>query len=59
MRHPSFVVEKEKVQIHIPEVPAELRRLFTSQVDEDAKYFRKRIHYLNSHFVFASLGGYP
>jgi hypothetical protein len=25
-------------------------------VDEDAKYFRKRIRYLNSHFAFASLG---
>jgi hypothetical protein len=44
---------KGKVQIHIPEVPAELRRLFTSQVDEDAKYFRKRTHYLNLHFAFA------
>jgi hypothetical protein len=53
---PGFCCRKEKVQVHIPEVPAELRRLFTSQVDEDAKYFRKRIRYLNSYFAFASLG---
>jgi hypothetical protein len=53
---PGFCCRKGKVQIHIPEVPAELRRLFTSQVDEDAKYFRKRIRYLNSRFAFASLG---
>jgi hypothetical protein len=51
----GFCYRKEKVQIHIPEVPPELRRLFTSQVDEDAKYFRKRIRYLNSYFAFASL----
>jgi hypothetical protein len=53
---PGFCCRKGKVQIHIPEVPAELKRLFTSQVLDDAKYFRKRIRYLNSHFTFASLG---
>ena len=53
---PGCCCRKGKVQIHIPEVPAELKRLFTSQVHDDAKYFRKHIRYLNSHFTFASLG---
>jgi hypothetical protein len=53
---PGFCCRKGKVQIHISEVPIELKRLFTSQVDDDAKYFRKRICYINSHFAFASLG---
>jgi hypothetical protein len=44
------------VQIVIPQVPEELKRLFTSQVDADAKYFRKNIHYINLHFSFTSLG---
>ena len=42
--------------MHIPEVSAELKRLFTSQVDADAKYFRKHIRYFNSHFSFTTLG---
>jgi hypothetical protein len=53
---PGFCCRKGKVQIHIPDVPSELKRLFTSQVHSDAKYFRKHIRYINSHFAFASLG---
>ena len=45
-----------RVNIFIPEVPDELRRLFTSQTDKDAKYFRKNIRYFNSHFSFTSTG---
>ena len=30
--------------------------MFTSQVDYDAKYFRKHIRYFNTHFSFTSLG---
>jgi len=52
---PAFCCRKGKVKIVTPEVPAELRRLFTSQVDDDAKYFRKHIRYFNSHFSFTSL----
>jgi hypothetical protein len=33
-----------------------LKRLFTSQEDDDAKYFRENIRYFNSHFSFTSLG---
>jgi hypothetical protein len=40
----------------IPEIPAELRCLFASQTDRDAKYFRKHIRYFNSHFSFTSFG---
>jgi hypothetical protein len=47
---------EEKIKVHIHDVPAELKRLFTSQVDTDAKYFRKHIQYFNSHFSFTSLG---
>jgi hypothetical protein len=53
---PGFCCRKGKVQIHIPKVPTELKRLFTSQVDDDAKYFRNHIRYINSHFAFASVG---
>uniref|UniRef100_A0ACD5ZSL2 Uncharacterized protein n=1 Tax=Avena sativa TaxID=4498 RepID=A0ACD5ZSL2_AVESA len=53
---PAFCCKKGKVKIVTPEVPQELRRLFTSQVDEDAKYFRKHIRYFNTHFSFTSLG---
>ncbi|KAG2582286.1 hypothetical protein PVAP13_6KG124735 [Panicum virgatum] len=53
---PGLCCRKGKVNIHIPEVPAELKRLFTSQVHDDAKYFRKHILYFNSHFSFTSLG---
>jgi hypothetical protein len=44
------------VKLYIPGVPDELRRLFTSQIDKDAKYFCKHIRYFNSHFSFTSLG---
>jgi hypothetical protein len=47
---------KGKIKVHIPDVPTELKRLFTSQGDDDAKYFRKNIRYFNSHFSFTSLG---
>jgi hypothetical protein len=53
---PAFCCRKGKVKIVTPEVPQELRRLFTSQDDEDAKYFRKNIRYFNTHFSFTSLG---
>ncbi|XP_071674630.1 uncharacterized protein [Lolium perenne] len=53
---PAFCCRKGKVKIATPEVPQELRRLFTSQVDADAKYFRKHIRYFNTHFSFTSLG---
>jgi hypothetical protein len=53
---PAFCCRKGKVSIVTPEVPAELKRLFTSQDDDDAKYFRENIRYFNSHFSFTSLG---
>ena len=52
----GFCSRKGKLHIHIPEVPAELERFFTSQVHDDAKYFLKHIRYFNSHFSFTSLG---
>nr|TKW21904.1 hypothetical protein SEVIR_4G151701v2 [Setaria viridis] len=39
----SFCCRKGKLNIYIPDVPIELRRLFTSQTDRDALYFRKNI----------------
>jgi hypothetical protein len=53
---PAFCCRKGKVSIVTPEVPEELKRLFTSQEDVDAKYFRENIRYFNSHFSFTSLG---
>ena len=53
---PRFCCRKGKVQICIQEVPEELKRLFTSQVDVDAKYFRKSIRYINLHLSFTSIG---
>ena len=53
---PAFCCRKGKVGVFTPEVPEELKRLFTSQDDEDAKYFREHIRYLNTHFSFTSLG---
>jgi hypothetical protein len=44
------------VKLHTLDAPDELRRLFLSQADRDAIYFRKHIRYFNSHFSFASLG---
>ena len=52
----SFCCMKGKVKIHIPDISDELRRLYTSQTDEDAKYFRKHIRYFNLHFLFTSFG---
>jgi hypothetical protein len=53
---PGFCCRKGKIKVHVPQVPDELKRLFTSQVDNDAKYFRQNIRYFNSHFSFTSLG---
>ncbi|EEC75772.1 hypothetical protein OsI_12678 [Oryza sativa Indica Group] len=53
---PGFCCREGKINVKIPTVPAELIRLFTSQVHNDAKYFRKHIRYFNSHFSFTSLG---
>ncbi|XP_062208911.1 uncharacterized protein LOC133910581 [Phragmites australis] len=52
----AFCCRKGKVKIFIPDVPDELRRLYTSLDDDDAKYFRQHIRYFNSHFSFTSLG---
>ncbi|TVU42279.1 hypothetical protein EJB05_08675, partial [Eragrostis curvula] len=52
----AFCCREGMVRIHILEVPAEMRRLFTNQTDRDAKYFRKNIRYFNSHFSFTSMG---
>jgi hypothetical protein len=51
---PALCCRKGKVNIYIPEILAELRRLFASQIDRDAKYFQKHIWYFNSHFSFTS-----
>jgi len=53
---PAFCSRTGRVNIFIPEVPDELHRLFTSQTDWDAKYFRRNICYFNSHFSFTSMG---
>jgi hypothetical protein len=53
---PGFCCRKGKIKVHVPQVPDELKRLFTSQTDNDAKYFRQNIRYFNSHFSFTSLG---
>ena len=45
---PAFCCRKRKVSICRKTVPDELRRLFESQTDRDAKYFRKNIRYFNS-----------
>ena len=52
----GFCCRQGKVNIFIPEVPMELRRLFTSQTDKDALYFRNNIRYFNAHFSFTSFG---
>jgi hypothetical protein len=44
------------VNLHTPIVPDELQRLFSSQTNQDAIYFKKHTRYFNSHFSFASLG---
>ena len=53
---PGFCCRKGKIKVHVPQVPDELKRLFTSQVYNDAQYFRQNIRYFNSHFSFTSLG---
>jgi hypothetical protein len=53
---PAFCCRKGRVSIVTPEVPEELKRLFTSQQDADPKYFRENIRYFNSHFSFTNLG---
>ena len=53
---PGFCCRKGKVSIFSAPIPDELRRLFTSQNDSDAQYFRKNIRYFNSHFSFTSFG---
>lgn len=52
---PTFCCMGGRVKIVIPHVPAEMRRLYTSQ-DPEAKYFQDNIRYFNSHFSFTSLG---
>jgi hypothetical protein len=52
----GFCCRKGKIKVHVPQVHDELKRLFTSQVDNDAQYFRQNIWYFNSHFSFTSLG---
>ena len=60
IRFPSegsgFCCMQENVNIVNTPIPDELRRLFTSQTDRDALYFRKNIRYFNSHFSFTSFG---
>uniref|UniRef100_K3XQ58 Helitron helicase-like domain-containing protein n=1 Tax=Setaria italica TaxID=4555 RepID=K3XQ58_SETIT len=51
---PALCCRNGKVHIYVPEVLSELHRLFTSQTDKDARYFRKHIWYFNSHFSFTS-----
>ncbi|PUZ46146.1 hypothetical protein GQ55_7G026400 [Panicum hallii var. hallii] len=53
---PAFYCTKGKVNIYIPELPAEQRCLFANQTDRNAKYFQKHIRYFNSHFSFTSFG---
>ena len=53
---PVFCCRNGRVNIFITEVPDELRRLFTSQTDRDAKYYRRNIRYFNSRFSFTSMG---
>jgi hypothetical protein len=53
---PAFYCRKGKVHIYVHDLPFEIRGLFDSQTDCDAKYFRNNIHYVNSHFSFTSFG---
>jgi hypothetical protein len=53
---PAFCCMKGKVDLYMPDLPSEIRRLFTSLSDKDARYFRKHIRYFNSHFSFTSFG---
>jgi len=51
----EFCCRQRKINIVSTPIPNELR-LFTSQTDRDALYFRKNIWYINSHFSFTSFG---
>ena len=53
---PGFCCRQGKINIVNTPIPVELHRLFTSQKDRDALYFRKNIRYFNSHFSFTSFG---
>ena len=53
---PGFCCQQGKINIVNTPIPVELHRLFTSQKDRDALYFRKNIRYFNSHFSFTSFG---
>ena len=52
----NFCCRQGKVNIVSTPIPRDLCRLFTSQTDRDALYFRKNIRYFNSHFSFTSFG---
>jgi hypothetical protein len=52
----TFYCRKGKVHIYVHDLPFEICRLFESQTDCDAKYFRNNIRYFNSHFSFTSFG---
>jgi hypothetical protein len=51
----GFCCRKEKIKVHVPQVLDELKRLFTSQTNNDAKYFRQNIWYFISHLSFTNL----
>ena len=52
----NFYCRQGKVNTVSTPIPPDQRRLFTSQSDRDALYFRKNIRYFNSHFSFTSFG---
>ena len=52
----NFYCRQGKVNIVSTPIPRDLCRLFTSQTDRDALYFKKNIRYFNSHFSFTSFG---
>jgi hypothetical protein len=56
LEDPSLSCRQGKVKMQMPNIPVELRWLFSSQTDRDALYLRKHIQYLNTHFSFTSLG---
>jgi hypothetical protein len=43
----GFCCRKGKVHIYVHELPFQISRLFDSQTDCDAKYFRNNIHYFS------------
>ena len=52
----NFCCRQGKVYIVSTPIPPDQHRLFTSQSDRDALYFRKNIRYFNSHFSFTNFG---